>query len=76
MNKNPVWGFHSISRDEYLRKSKADKKHLVLHYYNKIKMGEQITFNIFYCLIRFVPRFLFVFLNCSFPNLPSSLSGV
>ena len=36
--------------DEYSYKSKADKEKLVLQYYNKIKMGEQITFNIFYCL--------------------------
>ena len=34
MNKNPVWDFHGISRDEYLCKSKADKQQLVLHYYN------------------------------------------
>ena len=34
MNKNPVWDFHCISRDEYLCKSKADKQQLVLHYYN------------------------------------------
>ena len=49
MNKNPVWDFHcrSRSRDEYLRKSKADKEQLVLRYYNKMKMGEQITFNTF-----------------------------
>ena len=76
MSKNPVWEFHCISRDEYLHRSKADKEQLVLQYYNKVKMGEQITFNIFYFLLRFLLRCLFVFLNCSSPNLPSSLSGV
>ena len=76
MNKNPVWDFHCISRDEYLHKSQADKEQLVLQYYNKMKIGEQITFNIFYCLLTFLLRCLFVFLNCSSTNLPSSLSGV
>ena len=41
------WDFLCISRDEYLCKSKADKEQFVLQNYNKIKMGEQITFNIF-----------------------------
>ena len=47
MLKNPVWDFNGISRDDYLRKSKADKEQLLLNYYNQMKMGEQITFNIF-----------------------------
>ena len=40
--KNPVWDFHCISKDEYLRRSKADKEQLLLKYYNQMKMGEQI----------------------------------
>ena len=44
MIKNPVWDFHCISRDEYLRKSKAEKEQLVLQYYNKMEMGEQLHF--------------------------------
>ena len=40
--KNPVWEFNCISRDEYLRRSKADKEQLLLKYYNQMKMGEQI----------------------------------
>ena len=30
MSKHPVWDFYSLSRDDYLRKSKADKEQLVL----------------------------------------------
>ena len=44
MIKNPVWDFHCISRDEYLRKSKAEKEQLVLQYYSKMEMGEQLHF--------------------------------
>ena len=31
MRKNPVWSFHAISRDDYLRKSKADKEQFLLN---------------------------------------------
>ena len=30
-----------MPRDDYLRKSKADKEQLVLNYYNQIKVGKQ-----------------------------------
>ena len=43
MMKNLVWDFQCISRDDYLRRSKADKEQLLLKYYNQMKMGEQIT---------------------------------
>ena len=33
-SKNSVCDFHSISGDDYLCKSKADKEQLVLKYYN------------------------------------------
>ena len=75
MLKNLVWDFNGISRDDYLRKSKADKEQLLLNYYNQMKMGEQITFNIFYCLLRCLLRCLFAFLNCCSLNLPSTLNG-
>ena len=32
MSKNPVWDFHAISRDDYLRKGKAVKAQLLLNY--------------------------------------------
>ena len=40
-SKNSVCNFHSISSDDYLCKSKADKEQLVLKYYNEMKMGKQ-----------------------------------
>ena len=42
MLKNLLWGFHSISRDEYLQRSKADKEKLLLKYDNNMQKGEQI----------------------------------
>ena len=71
MLKNPVWDFNGTSSDDYLRKSKADKEQLLLNNYNQMKMEEQITFNIFNCLL----RCRFAFLNCSSLNLPSTLNG-
>ena len=35
-------GFHRISRDEYLERSKADKEKLLLKCYNNMQKGEQI----------------------------------
>ena len=29
MQKNPVWDFHGVSREEYLHKSKAEKEPFV-----------------------------------------------
>ena len=75
LSKNPVWDFHAISTDDYLCKGKADKEQLVFNYYNQMKMGEQISFNIFYCL-RCLLRCLSAFLNCCSPNLPGTLNGV
>ena len=62
MGKNPVWDFHAISRDDYLRKSKADKEQLLLNYYKQMKIDEQ---NIYYCplLERCFTIYLFGFLN-------------
>ena len=62
MGKNPVWDFHAISRDDYLRKSKADKEQLLLNYYKQMKIDEQY---IYYCplLQRCFRIYLFGFLN-------------
>ena len=40
MQKNPVWDFHGVSREEYLHKSKGEKEQLVLSYYNSMVNGE------------------------------------
>ena len=42
MLKNLIWDFYSISRDDYLQKSKADKKQRLLNYYNNMQKSEQI----------------------------------
>ena len=42
MFKNLVWDFYGTSRDEYLQRSKVDKEQLLLNYYNKMQMVEQI----------------------------------
>ena len=75
MGKNSVWDFHAISRDDYLRKSKADKEQLLLNYYKLMKIDEQY---IYYCplLQRCFRIYLFGFLNWFSPNLAKSLNGV
>ena len=50
IDKNLVWDFHSMPRDDYLRQSKADKEQLVLNYYNQIKVGKQIYILFFIAL--------------------------
>ena len=40
MDKNPVWYFYSISKDEYLSKSREEKVSLISKYYNEMKSGE------------------------------------
>ena len=47
MCKNPIWEFQCISRDEHLRKSKAEKEQLVLNYYNNMKISELLLFFFF-----------------------------
>ena len=44
--KNPVWDFHCVPREEYLHKSKAKKEQFVLSYYNSMVNGERFTFQL------------------------------
>ena len=44
MLKNPVWDFHGLSRENYLAKIKAERKKLVLTYYNPMVNGKQLHF--------------------------------
>ena len=37
MDKNPVWEFYSMSKDEYLLKSREEKLSMISDYYNQIK---------------------------------------
>ena len=46
IQKNPVYDFHGVSREEYVHKSKAEKEQLVLSYYNLMVNGEQFTFQL------------------------------
>ena len=40
MDKNPVWYFYSMSKDEYLSKSREEKVSLISKYYNEMKSGD------------------------------------
>ena len=44
MDKNLVWCFYSMSKDEYLSESRKEKVSLISKYYNEMKSGE----NFFY----------------------------
>ena len=41
MSKNPLWDFHCITQEEYLQKSKFEKKQLLSSYYLQMKNGEK-----------------------------------
>ena len=70
MQKNPVWDFHGVPREEYLHKSKAEKEQLVLSYYNSMVNDEQYTFQFLFL------RCFLTFSNCSTPNLPSKSKDI
>ena len=48
MDKNPVWYFYSMSKDEYLSKSREEKVSLISKCYNKKRSGEN-----FFCFYLF-----------------------
>ena len=74
LSGTPVWDFCAISKDDCLRKSKADKEQLLLNYYKQMKIGEKC---IFCCLLlRCFTICLFDILNWFSPNLPRTLNGV
>ena len=49
MSKNPVWDFHSLSKEQYMAKGRDDKLALTRQYYYEMKNGEQRSF-LFCCL--------------------------
>ena len=74
MVKNPVWDFFCISKDDYLRKTKAEKEQLIISYYNQMKAGEQITFYcLSRCLLRFLSDFFILFFSKFSKHLEKSL---
>ena len=48
MNKIPVWQFYSMSKDEYLLKSRKEKFSMISDYYNQMKKDEKIIFFFFF----------------------------
>ena len=51
LQKNSVWDYHSMSRDEYTTKSNSEKEILIIKYYNEMYKGKSLYF-IFLCVIR------------------------
>ena len=45
MEQNPIWSLYSISKDEYLLKSKEKRFFLILKYYSEMKNGENSIFS-------------------------------
>ena len=39
LQKNSIWDFHNMSRNEYTIKSASEKQILIIKYYNKMKNG-------------------------------------
>ena len=50
LQKNSVWDYHSMSRDEYTTKSASEKEILIIKYYNEMYKGKSLYF-IFLCVI-------------------------
>ena len=51
LQKNSVWDYHSMSRDEYTTKSTSEKEILIIKYYNEMYKDKSLYF-IFLCVIR------------------------
>ena len=53
MQKNPIWDFYQVSKDEYLSKSKEEKFSLLNNYYRHMKDGEKyfFLFFLFFCCL-------------------------
>ena len=39
LQKNSIWDFHNMSRNEYTIKSASEKQILIIKYYNEMKNG-------------------------------------
>ena len=44
LQKNSVWDFHYMSRDEYTTKSASEKEILIIKYYNEMQKGKSSYF--------------------------------
>ena len=53
IQKNPIWDFYQVSKDEYLSKSKKEKFSLLNKYCRHKKDGEKSFLFIFFVLLLF-----------------------
>ena len=51
MEKNPIWDFHSLSKEEYVAKGREEKLSLIKKYYNDMKNGELLFFFVFFLFL-------------------------
>ena len=58
MDKNPVWEFYSMSRDEYLLKSREEKLSMISDYCNQMKKGKKLFFLFFVVWIHHCLKFI------------------
>ena len=49
MARNPVWDFHSLSKEQYMAKGKEEKLSLIRQYYYEMKKGERLDF--YFCCL-------------------------
>ena len=49
MARNPVWDFHSLSKEQYMAKGKKEKLRLIRQYYYEMKNGERLDF--YFCCL-------------------------
>ena len=57
--KNPIWDFHSLSKEEYVAKGREEKLLLIKRYYDDMKNGELLFFFLFFFGITPVSTSLF-----------------
>ena len=58
MDKNAVWEFYSMSKDEYLLKSREEKLSMISDYYNQMKKGKKLLFLFFVVSIHHCLKFI------------------
>ena len=49
MARNPVWDFHSLSKEQYMAKGKEEKLSLLRQYYYEVKNGKRLDF--YFCCL-------------------------
>ena len=49
MARNPVWDFHSLSKEQYMARGKEEKLSLIRQYYYEVKNGKRLDF--YFCCL-------------------------